>query len=134
MQITRTTRIGLLTLLLLALALSTAAAPNIWVKLGQRTVSDRVDHDVIKVGAGKGRFSDLQLRATDSKVRVRNVVVVFGDGSRQEFKKNFTLHRGERTGAINLDGGRRVVREVRFVYDESSILRRTAEVHLWGRR
>lgn len=124
---------SLVPLMLLA-ATGAQATPTAWIKLGERTVTDRVDHDVIKVGADEGRFSKLQLRATNSKVRVRNVVVIFGDGSRQERSENFTLRKGEKTPVIDLDGGRRVIREVRFVYDESSILRRQAKVHLWARR
>lgn len=115
-------------------ALSVEAKPKLWVKLGERTVTDRVDHDVIKVGADEGRFSKIQLRATGSKVRVRNIVVVFADGSRQERSENFTLHKGEKSPVVDLEGGRRVIREVRFVYDEASILKRRAKVQLYGRR
>ncbi|MEM1178546.1 MAG: hypothetical protein AAGM22_09385 [Acidobacteriota bacterium] len=125
----------ILAFFLLALAAAEIhAAPDRWVKLGQRHVSDRVDHDVIRVGVDDGRFSSIQLRAAGSRVKVRNVVVVFADGSRQEYSRNFTLARGERSPAVDLRGDRRVIREVRFVYEESSIRRRGATVHLWGRR
>ena len=133
MNIRLATLASLLTLGLLV-AMTVDAQPKRWIKLGERNVTDRVDHDVINVGADEGRFSKIQLRASVSKVKVRNVVVVFADGSRQERSENFTLRKGEKTPVVDLDGGRRVIREVRFVYEESSLRNRSAKIELWGRR
>ena len=127
-----------LSIVFLVLAALTAsdlfAGPHGWVKLGERRVTDRIDHDVIRVGADEGRFSRIQLRATGSQVKVRNVKVVFADGSTQEYSRNFTVRRGASSPALDLPGTRRVIKEVRFVYEESSIRKRQARVHLWGLR
>ncbi len=115
----------------LALVASAASAGN-WKKLGTRTVTDRVDHDVIVVGGDEGRFSKLQLRAKNSRVRVRRVVVHFADGSKQTIERNFTVLKGDRSPALDLEGKSRVIRRVEFTYEESSLARKGAVVTLWG--
>lgn len=127
--------VSIIVLVLAAFGAATlSAAPAKWIKLGEREVTDRVDHDAIVVGPGKGKFSKLQLRASQSKVRVRRVEITFGDGTRQIRERDFILRKGEKTPVIDLEGARRVIRKVEFTYDEASILRRQAVIHLWGRR
>ena len=126
-----------LILVLTSLAMLLASGPALaghWKKLGTRQVSDRVDHDTIKVGAAEGRLTKLQLRSRRSSIRVRRVVVHFGNDTTQKFEKNFTISKGDESPVLDLDGGERVVRRVEFVYEESSIRRKKAQVVLWGRK
>ena len=63
----------LLPLLIAACAASRQGARD-WDFLGQRTVSDRVDHDVIVVTGVEGRFSAIQLRVQRATVDFHKVV------------------------------------------------------------
>lgn len=123
---------GLLIATLVGVALPAEAGR--WVRLGQRTVTDRVDRDTIVVGADEGRFQKLQLRATGSKVRVHRIEITFGNGEKQVIKKDLVLSRGEKSPVLDLDGGQRVIRKVEFTYQEASLRRKKASVTLWGRR
>ena len=102
-------------ILSLALALvASSATAGYWKKLGTRTVTDRVDHDTVVVGADEGRFSKLQLRAKNSRVKVRRVVVHFADGSKQTIERNFTILKGDSSPVLDLEGRSRVVRRGRL--------------------
>jgi hypothetical protein len=105
-----------------------------WQRLGTRGVTDRVDHDEIVVGADEGRFTALRLGARRSPVRVRRIVVHFGNGDEQVFEKNFTVPRNGRGPVLDLEGGKRIIRRVSFTYEAASLGRRGAVVTLWGRR
>lgn len=105
-----------------------------WKRLGTRAVTDRVDHDEIVVGADEGRFTALRLGARRSPVRVRRIVVHFGNGDEQVFEKNFTVPRDGRGPVLDLEGGKRIIRRVSFTYEAASLGRRGAVMSLWGRR
>ena len=130
-------RRSILTTMLVMLVVGVLAAPALaadWKKLGTREVTDRIDHDHIVVGADEGRFTKLQLRASRSPVRVRRVVIVFGDGHKQIIERNFVIRKGDKSPILDLDGGKRIIRRVEFTYDEASRKKKRARVTLWGRR
>ena len=130
-------RRSILTTMLVILVVGVLAAPAFaadWRKLGTREVTDRIDHDRIVVGADEGRFTKLQLRASRSPVRVRRVVIVFGDGHKQIIKRNFVIRKGDKSPVLDLDGGKRIIKRVEFTYDEASLKKKRARVTLWGRR
>lgn len=123
----------LLPLLIAACAASRQGARD-WDFLGQRTVSDRVDHDVIVVTGVEGRFSAIQLRVQRATVDFHKVVVHFRNGAPQEVELRNTIRAGEASRRIDLTGDDRVIQRVEFWYDARTALGRQAVVRLFGDR
>lgn len=105
-----------------------------WVMLGERTVTDRVDHDRIVVTAARGDFRRIKLTVHRAPVDFHRVVVRYANGGNQEIELRSTIRAGGETRAIDLRGGDRVIRSVDFWYDARTIRGRRAVVRLLGRR
>jgi hypothetical protein len=72
--------------LLLALTLGCASGGGPsrlagWVSLGERQVTDRVDHDRIMVTGARGDFRRIKLTVDRASVDFRRVVVRFPEGA-----------------------------------------------------
>ncbi|HLF57310.1 MAG TPA: hypothetical protein VI942_10740 [Thermoanaerobaculia bacterium] len=120
---------------LLVLATAGAAhAARKWQFLGERLVTDRLDHDVIAVTAYEGNFTALQVRVKGRAVQFRSMTVHFGNGTRQEVELREVVAPGGASRVIDLEGGDRVIQRVEFVYDAQAIRGRQALVRLFGRR
>lgn len=118
----------------LIVVLAVAAAPHSvkgWVLLGQRTVSDRADHDIIAVTGARGHFKQIKLTVQRASVDFHRVVVHYGNGDDQRLELRNTIPAGGETRAIDLEGGERVLKSVEFWYDANTRGRR-ALVRLWG--
>ncbi len=107
--------------------------PPRWEKLGERNVNFRVDRDEILVTAAEGRFTALKIKVRKGAINLHKMVVHFGDGSEQEVETRNNLAAGEESRVINLEGNRRIITKVVFVYDTKNFADRKAEVELWGR-
>jgi hypothetical protein len=127
---------SLFTILSLTLLLPTAAqaGPRGWTLLGERRVSDAVDHDTLVVSAARGDFHRLQLRVLDRAVQFRHVVVHFANGDRQELELREVIPAGGRSRVIDLAGGDRVIRTIELRYDAQSLAGRAARVRVYGQR
>ncbi|NOT07931.1 MAG: DUF2541 family protein [Gemmatimonadales bacterium] len=135
MRLRTMTGIGLVMIVTLvgAAAGATRQAPK-WVLLGQRAVTDRVDHDVILVTAAKGDFRRIKLTVQRASVDFHKVVIHFGDDTKQEVEMRHTIAAGGETRAIDLPGTDRVIRSVEFWYDANTARGRRAVVRLLGLR
>jgi hypothetical protein len=91
-----------------------------WVKLGEREVNWKVDHDVIDVGRQEGKFSQLRLRCTQGDLELYKMRIYFvhGDPFTPDTKVHF--HEGERTHSIDLPGDARTIKKVEFSYRSES--------------
>jgi len=107
--------------------------PPKWEKLGERKVNFTVDRDEIVVTAAEGRFTALKLMVKKGSINLHKMVVHFGDGSTQEVETRDQIPAGGESRVINLEGNRRVIRKVVFVYDTKNFADKRAEVELWGR-
>jgi hypothetical protein len=105
-----------------------------WVALGQREVTDRLDHDLITVTARRGDFRRIKLTVQRAPVDFHRVTIHYGDGSNQEVELRSTIRAGGETRAIDLTGKDRVIRSVEFWYDAKTIRGRRAAIHLFGMR
>lgn len=103
-----------------------------WVLLGERTVTDRLDHDVIPVTITRGDFKAIKITVHRRGVDFHRVVVHFANGGDQEVEMRHTIPAGGETRAIDLRAGDRVIRSVEFWYDARSIRGRRAVVRLHG--
>jgi hypothetical protein len=128
---TMTKRVVLLAALGCASSGAGAQGPN-WVLLGQRTVTDRIDHDQIVVTATRGDFRSIKITVQRAAVDFHRVVVHFRNGGNQEVEMRHTIPAGGETRAIDLRAGDRVIRSVDFWYDARTIRGRRAVVHLFG--
>jgi hypothetical protein len=103
-----------------------------WVLLGQRTVTDRADHDVIAVTARQGDFRAIKLTVQRAAVDFHRVVVHYGNGGKQEIELRNTIPAGGESRAIDLSGSDRVINRVEFWYDARTFRGRRAVVRLFG--
>ena len=110
----------------------TKATPKKWTYLGSKSVSWRVDRDVLKVGAQDGTFSKLKIKVTGGAVNMTRMVVTYGNGSKDVIPLKHNFKRGATSRTIDLDGNRRVIKNITFIYDRQNIARR-AKVWVSGR-
>jgi hypothetical protein len=120
----------LITLMLAA----TPAVAQPWVLLGERMVTDRLDHDSIPVTAARGDFSAIKITVHRRAVDFHRVVVFFANGESQEIALRSTIPAGGESRVIDLRGGDRVIRRVELWYDARSLGGRRAVVRVFGRR
>lgn len=130
------TRIQAILVGLLSISVVMAAAPNTmqrgWTMLGQRSVSDRADHDVITIN-GDRTYRQIKLTVQRASVDFRRVVVHFANGDDQTVEMKNTVRAGGETRAIDLEGNTRAVRSVEFWYDANTRRGRQAVVRLFGK-
>lgn len=106
-----------------------------WVMLGERTVTDRADHDTITVTAARGSFTALRFSVHERAVDFQKVVVSFANGGDQNIELRNSIPAGGTTRVIDIDGGNRVIRKIDFWYDAKTLGRGgKAIVRAHGRR
>jgi hypothetical protein len=121
-----------LILTLLSAGAAVAGKAHGWEKLGERKVSDRVDHDEIAVTSAKGDFKSLKILVRDHAVQFRDMKVHFGNGGTQDVQLRSVIAAGGESRVIDLTGNDRVIRKVSFVYDSQSLAGKPATVLLFG--
>jgi hypothetical protein len=122
----------LLLIATLACATASRAQGPGWVFLGERLVTDRLDHDLIPVTIARGDFRAIKIAVARRGVDFHRVVVHFANGGDQEVEMRHTIPAGGETRAIDLRAGERVIRSVEFWYDARSIRGRRALVRLYA--
>ncbi len=105
-----------------------------WVRLGQRQVSDRGDHDEIVVTGVRGEFKQVKLAVERASVDFHRVVIHYANGEDQKLELRNTIPAGGESRAIDLDGKERVIKSVDFWYDANTRRGRKATVRLLGKR
>lgn len=126
-------------LFLMALALILLASPLAagkmkgWELLGERQVTDGLDHDVIQVTAGKGDFRSLKVLVKGHAVQFRSMRVHFGDGSAQNVELRDVIPAGGESRVIDVEGKDRVIRNVEFTYDAQTYRGKRSLIRLLGR-
>ncbi len=118
----------------LLLITSSVAIADGQVLLGERHVTDLTERDTIKVGAKRGKFTGLKVKATGAAVEFKRVVVHFENGEEQVFEKNRVLARGNKSRTIDLNGGPRFIEKVVFHYEARSRGWKGAQLKLFGVR
>ena len=104
-----------------------------WKHLGTKKVNFGLDKDVIKVSSSKGVFTKLKLGVSSGKLNMHRMIVVYGNGDRQEMNIKHNFSKGV-SRTIDLNGNKRVINKVIFWYDTKNRSRRKATMHLYGRR
>jgi len=104
-----------------------------WERLGERHVTDRIDHDEITVTSAKGDFKALRIRVKGHAVQIHDMKVHFANGRTQDVSLRTVIPAGGESRVIDLEGTDRVIRRVTFVYDAQTLGGRQATVVLFGR-
>jgi len=119
--------------LMLFSTVANAAPAAAWDLLGERVVSDRMDHDVIGV-PGHQRYRQIKICVYRHPVRVYDVDVFFRNGGHQDVSVRSRINPGDCTRNIDLNGNRRDINRISLRYEETSFgRRRTATVRVFAR-
>ncbi len=104
-----------------------------WEMLGERRVDLKLDRDVVQVGRWDGTFTRIRLKVINHDIELRDVTIVYGDGSVDSWPIRRRVRDEEEGPVFDLRGRRRVVREVIMTYRATNPLSRTT-VQVWGGR
>ena len=115
-------------------AASAAIAADTWVLLGERTVTDRLDHDTIVVTAERGEFSAVKVMVKKHAIDFHRFVVHYGNGEDQDVEVRHTIPAGGSSRTVDLAGGRRVIKSIDFWYDARTLGGKKAVVRVLGLR
>lgn len=123
----------LIATIFVASSFTTHKSVHKWTKLGSKKVDYKIDRDVIRVGANDGRFTKLKVVVKGGGLNMHKMIVEYGNGTKdniplkQTFKNN-----GSRI--IDLEGNKRVIKDITFFYDTKNKAKRKATVHVFGHR
>lgn len=104
-----------------------------WEVLGKRTVNMKADHDEIRVTATEGRFNKVKFKITKAPIYVKNVKIVFGNGSSENHIINRAFKKGTLTRAINLKGRNRIIKKIVLNYKTINVGKGRAHVIALGK-
>ena len=102
-----------------------------WMKLGEREVNGRFDHDRIDVGRYEGKFTKLTLYVERSDLELLDFEITFGNGERFHPEVRHVFREGSRTRVIDLPGDERVIKNINLKYKNFPGEGR-ARVEVWG--
>ena len=105
-----------------------------WVLLGEKTITDRLDHDTIRVTAARGNFRKIKFRVKRHAVEIYNITVYYGNGTSDDISTRQLIRAGGESRVIDLKGGDRVIKKIEFWYETKSLGRERAEIKVFGRR
>ena len=105
-----------------------------WDRLGSRAVDYRADFDVIHVGAKEGGFTKLKIAVTGGSLNMHKMVVTYMNGSKEEIDLRHNFRKGSTSRVIDIRGGKRLIKKIKFVYDTKNLASKKAKVHVFGRR
>ena len=105
-----------------------------WKKLGTKKISYTLDRDVIKVGYHDGLFRKLKIKVTGGKVNMHKMTVTYGNGESDHVPLRHNFYAGSNSRVLDLEGGRRVIKEITFWYDTKNSSKKKAKIHVFGLR
>ena len=104
-----------------------------WVKLGEREVNGKFDHDKIEVGKYDGKFTKLTLFVEKSEIELLDFEITFGNKERFHPEVKYFFKEGQRTRVIDLPGDERTIKDINLKYKNVPGGGR-ARVEVWGWR
>jgi len=103
--------------------------PEGWVLFGSETVGSRAERQVLPIGRDAGVFDRITFRALRNDIHIRDVTVVYGNGTRDRRDIDLLVPAGYGTPPIDLKSGRR--NNGRFIRE--IIVNFRSEGRRWGR-
>jgi hypothetical protein len=111
---------GAVTLVLLADSRRPEPPVAEWKELGCKSVGFLADRDALPVNS-PDRFKALRLRSSGYDIDMIEMLVRYGNGTRDNFVIRSVIPSGSRTGPIDLRGERRRITQIDFLYRTSAI-------------
>ena len=115
------------------LFLSFSATSQSWERLGTRKVNYLVERDVIHVGAKEGGFTKLKVVVNGGAINMRRMIVEYMNGTKEEIELRHNFRRGSTSRIIDIQGGKRLIKEITFIYDTKNLSRSRARLTVFGR-
>jgi hypothetical protein len=113
----------------------TTGPKGAWIDLGCKEVNLRgVDFDTIRVGVRDGSLRAIRLLGRGADIELRDVTVVYHNGERDKLRVRRVLRQGDRTGALDLEGRRRVIDRIELAYERIPNFRGQASLCAEGLR
>lgn len=123
----------LLGMILLGSSFTANEAPMLkWKKLGAKKVTYKLDKDVLHVGKYDGTFRKLKIKVTGGSINMHKMTVEYGNGSHDNIPLKYTFERGNNSRVIDLEGGKRIIKDITFWYDTKNSSNKRATVHVFG--
>lgn len=101
--------------------------PEGWVLFGSETVGTRAERQTLPIGREAGVFDRITFRALRNDIHIRDVTVVYGNGTRDRRDIDLLIPAGYGTPPIALKPGRRTGRFIREI-----IVTYRSEGRRWG--
>lgn len=101
--------------------------PEGWVLFGAETVGTRTERQVLPIGRDAGVFDRITFRALRNDVHMRDVTIVYGNGTRDRRDMDILVPAGYGTPPLDLKTGRNSGRHIREI-----IVTYRAEGRRWG--
>jgi hypothetical protein len=111
---------GAVTLVLLADPRRPEPPPVAWVELGCKSVGFLADRDILPVNS-PDRFRALRLRSSGFDIEMVEMLVRYGNGTRDNFVIRQVIPSGRVTGPIDLRGERRRISQIDFLYRTNAV-------------
>lgn len=107
------------------------ALPGGAVLFGVQSVGFVRDRDVIRVGANLGQFDRVQLRVLDNDVFIRDLDVVYVDGTTQKLVVNADVKQDTRTRWLDITGTK-FIKEINMLYNSKPNIKGQARIEVYG--
>ncbi|MFK7786702.1 MAG: hypothetical protein AB8B56_16405 [Crocinitomicaceae bacterium] len=105
-----------------------------WDRLGTRVVNYKVDKDDIRVGAKEGGYTKLKVVVTGGSLNMHRMVVTYMNGTKEEINLRHNFKKGSTSRLIDLKGGKRLIKNIRFFYDTKNLAQKKAKMTVLARR
>ena len=105
-----------------------------WKRLGSKKVSYKLDRDVIHVGANDGTFTKLKIQVTGGNVHIHKMVVEYGNGTNDNIVVKHIFKKGSNSRVIDLEGGKRIIKDITFIYDTKNSSKKKGTIHVFGKK
>jgi hypothetical protein len=103
-----------------------------WHKIGETTVNYKKEKDQVLV-LGYDRFSAIKFKVEDAPVDISLVEVHYKSGDKQSINLGSSLKANEESKEIKLNGGKRKVKKIVFVYKtQPNNDDKRAHLAIWG--
>ncbi|MGE0628714.1 MAG: DUF2541 domain-containing protein [Hyphomicrobiaceae bacterium] len=102
------------------------------VLFGWQNVGLIRDRDVIRIGANLGQFDRIQFRVLNNDIHIRDMDVVYVDGTTQKLVVNADVKRNSRTRWLDIQGDK-FIKEIQMVYrSKVANLKGQARIEVYG--
>ena len=125
--------IALLVLVVAGTAGIVEARRPAWQLIGKKSVTDRVDRDVITVTGARGQWTALRFAVRTRAVEFRSVRLIYANGTSESLPLQGVIRAGGDSRIFDLKGGGRTIQRIELRYDAKS-LGGKAVVKVFGRR